>query len=166
MMPCRAATKPSAQHKAAPAPQATPRVVACFDGEGVTFVITAKEKYSLGDGAQSTNPWSWASPNAKSRIVPLHQAARSLPLEPHAGAARKPLGNDQRAERQGDCQNYQPGRSYFAAGDLQQRIDGGGDRLRLARNVRHKSNGGAEFAECPGKRHNGAGDDAGQCQRQ
>ena len=51
-------------------------------------------------------------------------------------------------------------------GHLGEGVDGGRDRLRLARNVGHEGDGGAELAERLGEAEHDAGDEAGQRERQ
>ena len=60
----------------------------------------------------------------------------------------------------------QPPRRSFAAGDLQQGVDRGGDGLRFAGNIGNERYRRAEFAERPRKAHHCTGNDARQRQRQ
>src|ERR1700681_3523125 len=96
-MPCRAATKPNAQNKAEPAPQATPQAVAC---------LTANDDPESGEAefianhsplrfARTTRDYAWqASPNAKlgeyihvGCVEQLNAAGRgdTAAVEPHHG---------------------------------------------------------------------------------
>src|ERR1700724_2310033 len=56
-----------------------------------------------------------------------------FPVEAHAGAARKPLRGDQRGERDRNGHQHETPRRRVAVGRLGEGIDGGRDRLRLAR---------------------------------
>src|SRR6202012_2373969 len=89
MMPCRATTKPSAQQKAAPAPQRSPIVVECLSDwgmvrEGVAVTmrcnIVASRRHP-----QSMKACSWASPNAKFRSFQRVDIGRCNEFQPARG---------------------------------------------------------------------------------
>src|ERR1700761_1673822 len=71
-MPCRAATKPRAQHRAAPAPQATPHAVACLVvwGNGDSIVHDYPRRFA-GTTRVSAEQ---RSPNAKPLLSPAYAA--------------------------------------------------------------------------------------------
>src|SRR5580704_2581773 len=89
-----------------------------------------------------------------------------FPVEAHAGAPRQPFGRHQRGERDHDRHQHQPPGRRIAVGYLSESVDGGRDRLRLARNVGHEGDGGAELAERLGEAEHDAGDEARQRERQ
>jgi len=91
-----------------------------------------------------------------------------LTLIPHAAAdrLRDPFRHENR--REGDAERYQgqPERPGFAAWNLREGVDQRRQRLRLAGNIRHEGDGGAELAHGAREGENGAGDDPGQNERQ
>src|SRR5450432_1664314 len=89
-----------------------------------------------------------------------------FPVEAHAGAARKPFGGDQRGKRNRNGHQHQAAGRRISVGHLGVGVDGGRDGLRLARNVGHERDGGAELAERLGEAEQDAGNEAGQRQRQ
>src|ERR1043166_3145253 len=70
-----------------------------------------------------------------------------LPVQPRAGAAREPFGGNERDQRDHDRDDHEACGRRIGAGDLRIGVDRGRDGLRLARNVRHERDGGAELAE-------------------
>ena len=89
-------------------------------------------------------------------------------MHARAGAPAEPLSTatSQRGERDDHGDDDQRHRGAVAARHLRERVDRRRDGLRLAGNVGHESDGGAEFAERSGEGQHHAGDHAGQRQRQ
>jgi hypothetical protein len=87
---------------------------------------------------------------------------------PTRAATRREIHSDNRSAPMAtiDRHHDQPQRRRLAAGHLQEGIDRRGQRLRLAGNVGHEGDGGAEFAHGLGKAEDGARQHAGQDQRQ
>src|SRR5689334_11662866 len=88
------------------------------------------------------------------------------PVHPRADVAGEPFGGDQRNQRNDDGEHGEPRRRRVTRGDLQVSVDRRRDRLRLARNIRHERDRGAELAESLGKAQHHAGNDAGKRERQ
>src|SRR3954469_25319256 len=85
-------------------------------------------------------------------------ASISFPVDARAHAPREPLGEDQRDQRDDDRDDDQPPRCGVGVGDLHIGVDRGRDGLRLAGNVRHKGDRGAELAQRLGEAQHHPGD--------
>src|SRR3954470_1805077 len=90
----------------------------------------------------------------------------SAPVQPVTGARGEPFGRNKRDQRDDDRDRHEPRGRGITAGDLQIRVDCSRKSLRLARNIRHECDGGAELAERFGKAQHHAGNDAGERERQ
>src|SRR5712691_107757 len=120
-------------------------------------------------------PNSAVAPPAVSNAAAIEKSPRRFwtstasilfPVKARSGAAREPFRDDQRRERDGDCDQDQPAGRGVPAGNVGIGVDGGGDGLRLARNVGGGGAGGAELPQRLGEAQDHACNHAGQCKRQ
>src|SRR5215469_6175770 len=116
-----------------------------------------------------TRPWlskEASSENSPSFLTTSTRSIGSIPVQARRGAAGEDFGADQRGDRDHEGDDHKPQRGGVAIGRLDQRIDGGRDRLGLTRDIRDKGDGGAELADCLGKTEHHAGEHARQRQGQ
>src|SRR5215212_1171824 len=139
---------------------------------GVTnpAIILTKVVLPAPDGPNNAVTPLFASKRTASEKSPSFFSAStdsiSISVEAGAGAARQPFGGDQRRERDDDGDDNQPARRAFATRHLHEGVDCRRDGLRLAGNIGHEGDGGAELAQRLGEAEHHAGDDARQGQRQ
>src|SRR5712691_6030565 len=112
---------------------------------------------ALSNAASRTKLPKWCSTATLSTSEPLCAACRPLDQD---------LGGQQGGERDRDRHKRQPQRRKIAAGDLDQRIDRGRQRLGFAGDVRDEGDRRAKLAKRAGKGEDHAGDDPRQDQRQ
>src|SRR5260370_19493511 len=91
---------------------------------------------ALSKAASSTKPPKWCATATLSMSEPVNAARR--PLDQH-------LGDEQGGERNRDRHQRQAKRREIAAGNLDQGVDRGRQRLGFARNVRDKGDRRAEL---------------------
>src|SRR5258706_2957742 len=99
----------------------------------------------------------WKSPS----ILSAANESMALARNPPANPARQNFRGDQGHQSQHDGDDRKPQGGEIALRILGQRVDGDGDCPRLARDIAHENDGGAEFAQAAGKRKYGPDQQAG-----
>src|SRR6266699_2494969 len=112
---------------------------------------------ALSNAASRTKLPKWCSTATLSISEPVYPPGRPLDQR---------LGGEQGGQRYRDRHNRQAKRREIAAGNLDQHIDRGRQRLGFAGDVRDEGDRRAELAERAGKREDHPGNDSGQDQRQ
>src|SRR5690242_8797642 len=100
---------------------------------------------------------SWALMKKSPSRFSTSMASISLSVKVRAGAPRQPFGDHKGSERDENCDQYQASCRFVSARRLREGVDRSRDGLRLARDIRHECNGGAELSQRLGKAQHDAG---------